>query len=116
MGRDLVRSLLLMILLLGGVAWGPATTKRVNAATRSGRTITLHPLNAKFVLPRAWISWYQSFHNNLHLTPKELESVRDGQGEWDTEYARVVNSVLPFRECVAHLGGEGWGKESSSFA
>src|SRR5437016_455902 len=85
-------------------------------ATRSGRTIILHPSEARFNIPADWLTWYNKFHNNLHLNAKELESVRVGQGEWDTEYALVVNSALSFQTCTAHVGGEGWGKKSSSFA
>lgn len=85
-------------------------------ATRSGRTITLHPSEVAFDVPADWISWYREFHNNIHLSAKELQSVREGHGaEWDTEYAKVVNAVLPFRDCVAHLGGDGWGQEGSSY-
>jgi hypothetical protein len=46
---------------------------------------------------------------------KELALVKIGAGEWDTEYARVVNSAMRFQDCVAHVGGEGWGKDGSSF-
>jgi hypothetical protein len=41
--------------------------------------------------------------------------VEIGAGEWDTEYAKVVNSAMGFQDCVAHVGGEGWGKDGSWF-
>jgi hypothetical protein len=89
---------------------------RSGYATRSQRTITLHPSGASFEIPAKWLSWYLDFHNNLHLDGKGLDSVRVGQGEWDTEYAKVVNAVLPFHDCAAHVGGEGWGKNGVSWA
>jgi hypothetical protein len=41
--------------------------------------------------------------------------VRFGAGEWDYEYGKVVNTVLPFEHCAAHVGGDGWGREGVSF-
>lgn len=41
--------------------------------------------------------------------------VRVGHGEWDSEYASVVNASLPFEDCAAHVGGEGWGSQGVSF-
>jgi len=67
-------------------------------------------------MPIEWIAWYEKFHNNLHVSEKELESVEVGAGEWDTEYAKVVKSALRFQDCIAHVGGEGWGKDGSPFA
>ena len=57
-----------------------------------------------------------SVSRQLNLNGKDLDSVRVGQGEWDTEYAKVVNAVLPFRDCAAHVGGEGWGKNGVAWS
>jgi hypothetical protein len=84
-------------------------------ATRSGRTIKIHPSGSTFIVPEAWIGWNDRFHNNFHLAHRELRRVRAGTGEWDTEYAEVVNAVLPFEHCAAHVGGEDWGAEGVSF-
>jgi hypothetical protein len=62
------------------------------------------------------VEWYDKNHNNLHLNRKELSTVRTAYGFWDKDYAEVVNAVLPFEKCVAHLGAEGWGRESYSIA
>lgn len=80
-------------------------------ASRQDRTIILHPSGAHFDIPPRWIDWFMEFHNNLHLTRSELARAQKGEGEWDTEYAAVVNSLLPFDSCLAHLGGEGWAKK-----
>jgi hypothetical protein len=85
-------------------------------ATRDNATIYLQPTDVNFEIPRAWLEWNAEFHNNLHLTHRELQSVRFGAGEWDHEYGEVVNAALPFEYCAAHLGGEGWGREGVSFA
>ncbi len=84
-------------------------------AIRQGRTIKLHPSNITFQVPQSWVEWDSQFHNNFHLTHRELRSVRIGHGEWDSEYASVVNASLPFEECAAHVGGEGWGWQGVSF-
>jgi|GEM_PF-2662801 len=84
-------------------------------ATRQNRTIYLHPSGVSFQIPQDWLDWNAEFYNNLHLTHRELEGVRFGAGEWDSEYGEVVNSALPFEHCAAHVGGEGWGREGVSF-
>src|SRR5215813_7467860 len=84
-------------------------------ASRQEATIYLHPSNVSFQVPREWLGWNAEFHNNLHLTHRELQKVRFGAGEWDYEYGAVVNSALPFEYCAAHVGGEGWGREGVSF-
>jgi len=84
-------------------------------ATRQGRTIQLHPSNITFQVPQSWLEWDSEFHNNFHLTHRQLRSVRVGHGEWDSEYASVVNAGLPFEDCAAHVGGEGWGWQGVSF-
>lgn len=84
-------------------------------AVRTDAVITLQPSMATFTIPQAWVNWNQQFGNNLHLTRAQLEAVARGDGEWDTEYASVCNTVLPFDRCAAHVGSEGWGKASVSF-
>jgi len=84
-------------------------------AARYGRQITLKSVGVTFDIPGDWLEWYQKYHNNLHLTVEELQTVKSGTGEWDTEFSAVVNRVLPFDRCAVHVGGEGWGQESGSF-
>jgi hypothetical protein len=62
------------------------------------------------------MTWFAGFKNNLHLTREELAKVETGAGDWDTEYGLVCNAVLPFSRCCAHVGEDGWGKESVSYA
>lgn len=94
---------------------GRATSDAERYASRQGRTIYLHPSGVSFQIAQDWMDWNAEFHNNLHLTPQELQTVRVGAGEWDSEYGEVVNSALPFEECAAHVGGEGWGRQGVSF-
>jgi len=84
-------------------------------ATRHGSTIRLSPIGASFRIPEDWLEWNRQFHNNLHLSRRELEKVKEATGEWDTEYSKVVNASLPFDHCSVHVGGEGWGAKGVSF-
>ena len=93
----------------------PHTDDESRFATRNQQVIQLHPSNIIFKIPQDWLEWDSQFHNNLHLTHQELQKVRNGAGEWDWEYGRVVNASLPFEHCAAHVGGEGWGLEGVSF-
>jgi len=84
------------------------TAKAQRYATREGQKIILHPSGVTLNVPQQWLEWDERFHNNFHLTRDELEKVHNGEGQWDTEYAKVVNAALPFTDCAAHVGGEGW--------
>jgi hypothetical protein len=90
---------------------GLFTTDAGRFANRKEETIYLHPSDVSFQIPNDWLDWNAQFHNNFHLTHGELKKVRFGAGEWDYEYGAVVNSALPFEDCAAHVGGEGWGRE-----
>lgn len=59
---------------------------------------------------------YETLGNNLHLTRPDLDAVERGSGDWDTEYSYVLESLLPFDRCAMHVGAEGWGNDSVSFA
>ena len=84
-------------------------------AVLHGRTIEIRPEGASFEISQDWLDWQAEFHNSIHLSPAELAKVRVGAGEWDMEYAEIVNALLPFGSCLAHAGGEGWGKSAVSY-
>ena len=69
----------------------------------------------RFEVPAKWLTWHAEHANNMHLSRPELEAVREGAGDWDTEYAQVLASVLDFDRCSAHVGGEGWGGGAVSY-
>jgi len=74
----------------------------------------MYPTGASFRIPEDWLDWNREFHNNLHLSRHELDKVKDGAGEWDTEYGKVVNASLSFDDCSVHVGGDGWGADGGS--
>jgi len=81
-------------------------------ASRHETSITLQPSKASLTIPEEWVQWHEQFGNNIHLTREQLDRVARGDGEFDTEYASVCNTVLPFDRCGLHAGGEGWGPEA----
>jgi hypothetical protein len=110
--------LVLAVLTTGLRAAGkePNSARAERSATIQERTIQLKPSGAEFQIPESWLEWHAQFKNNLHLSRAELEKVRNAVGEWDREYAEVVNAVLPYSKCAVHVGDEGWGRDSVSFA
>ncbi|MHC5079573.1 MAG: hypothetical protein ACYTHN_11170 [Planctomycetota bacterium] len=85
-------------------------------ASLSGNTVLVKPLGLTFELPGRFLEWFRKFRTNLHFTSEALAAVKDGAGEWDTEYGRVVNRALPFERCVAHVGTEGWGRKAVAYS
>lgn len=80
-----------------------------------GRTATIEPLGATLELPQRWLDWHAKFHNSIHRTRAELDAVRTATGDWDAEYAQVLEAALPFTACVFQGGGDGWGRQSNSY-
>jgi hypothetical protein len=96
-------------LVLSGPAHA-ARTRQEPVATLEGTTIRLEPVGASFQIPNDWMKDYQT----VNLTLPQLQKVRKGKGEWNTEYARVVNAALPFAGCSAQAGRYSW--DSGGFA
>jgi len=84
-------------------------------ACLNGDTISVTDPCFTFHIPHSWVETRLVPLNNIHLEAASLQAVENATGEWDSEYARVANSVFPFRACVAHLGEEGWGAEGVGF-
>ena len=84
-----------------------------------GTELRVPELAISLDLPESWLRWHREngkTHPNLHLSSAELATTKDVKGEWDAEFAQVTNTILPFETCVAHVGGDGWGPSSVSFA
>lgn len=84
---------------------------------RQGNTITAVHSELSFEIPGSWVRWYEENENhpNIHLTAEELAKVKEAEGEWDMEFAKVVNAILPFDKCIVHAGSEGWGANGISY-
>ena len=80
-----------------------------------GTTVRIKPYNATFEIPEGWLTPKPApdeHIKNLFLSWQELNEVNRIDGEangFDKEEAQVINSVLPFENCAAHVGDRGWG-------
>lgn len=75
-----------------------------------GRTVRLKPFDATFEIPESWLTPkpVPTPAKNLHLSRQDLNELYWNDGG-DAEDARVINSVLSFEDCAAHVGDRGWG-------
>ena len=75
-----------------------------------GRTVRLKPYEATFDIPESWLvpKPVPTPAKNLHLSLQDLNELYWNDGS-DAEDAQVINSVLPFENCAAHVGDRGWG-------
>ena len=89
----------------------------MGAVLKNGEIISADG-KASFVIPGGWIKWHNEneTYPNLHLSMNELATVKNAEGEWDKEFATYVNYLLPFENCFAHAGAEGWGSKGLSYA
>lgn len=74
-----------------------------------GTTVRLKPYDAIFVIPESWLT--PRPERNLNLSWQELNEVHrnNGYDEFDGEDAQVINSVISFENCAAHVGDKSWG-------
>lgn len=81
------------------------------AVEMSGTLVRLKDAGIEFRLPDAWLQGGTAI-----VDPERIQQDKDGGGEWDAEYAAVLNAAFPIRECVALFGSEPWGAAGSSYA
>lgn len=75
-------------------------------ALLEGRTVRLKPYDVTFEIPESWLN--TTSQRNLYLSRQELNEVYLKVGG-DAEHAQVMDSVLPFEDCAAHVGSKDWG-------
>lgn len=92
------------------------TADSLPRAERNGHEITIQPAGPRFEVPAGWVRWHDGFHNNFFCTREELKTAEKGGGEWDTEYAEVMNAALDFTRCGFQGGGDGWGDKGAAFS
>lgn len=84
-------------------------------STLDNTTVYIQPYGAYFEIPEAWLTQRPApdrHVKNLFLSWTDLNEVNQIDREpfgFDTEDADVINAVLPFEDCVAHVGDRGWG-------
>lgn len=92
--------------------FAPTHTAEKNSpySNLDGNLIRIEPYKASFEIPQSWLSPnpIPEPSKNLYLSYKDLNDLYWNDGS-DAEEAQVINSILPFRDCVAHFGDRGWG-------
>ena len=75
-----------------------------------GTTVRIKPYDATFEIPEGWLTpeHVPASAKNLHLSWLDLNRLYWNDGG-DVEDAQVINSVLPFEDCAAHVGDRDWG-------
>lgn len=101
--------------LAASVLADPPKPAELPFSVRDGVAIAVQLKGPTFNIPRSWVSWQEKFKTALHLTRKEIDAVKDGSGEWDTEYAELVNATMNHDDCAFAGGGDGWGKDSCAY-
>jgi len=87
------------LLFFGTAAAQEAVKAQKHFATRQGMSISIQPSGASFEIPIDWAARTQV---------AELKEVRRWDGEWKTEYTKVVNAALPFSHCSVQAGHWDW--------
>jgi hypothetical protein len=79
-----------------GVACFPQ--RRDHFSVVQGNIVRMQPYGALFRFPLEWVG-------NTQVTRTELRTVEKGDGEWDRQYATIVNAALPFEDCSVQAKG-----------
>ena len=92
-----------------------------SARVENGRLVIV-PLGLSFRIPPIWLGGPPSsernrlcgdhpsgsVHDRIVIEPNRFAALQNPAGEWKQEFAAVVDSVMPLRALVAHLGGDPW--------
>jgi hypothetical protein len=93
-----------------------------DSAHLEGQRMVLPPIHISFRVPPLWMGLpapkgrdYLCANNpegtvsdRIITEPTRFKSLQAPGGEWTTEFSAVIDSVLPFGNLVAHLGGGPW--------
>jgi hypothetical protein len=81
------------------------------------RTLVLHPSGISLQIPQTVSGGSQVKQFVTYLSKTALERLHRTSGdEWDGPYSLIVNTLLPFESCLAHIGTEPFGPGALSFA
>jgi len=84
----------------------PKATSRVQSTEDQ---FTIPEAKATFTIPKSWLTWKRHFALDS-TTLKRVQA--DARGEWDSAYGPITDAILPFADCLLHIGGDGWGSQS----
>lgn len=92
----------------------PSAAERLHASA-AGSLIVLLPTNIVFQPLPVPIDNARPEERTLALDPKSIDALKDPRGEWDPQFAAIIESVVPLKECICHIGDDGWGEASASW-
>lgn len=106
-------------LLIAGVLQG---APRPDSARLDGQRLVVEPIGISFRLPSVWLGLPRpqgrdylcandpagTVADRIVTEPARFKSLQAPAREWKKEFSAVVDSVLPIRDLVAHLGGDPW--------
>ncbi len=69
-----------------------------------GNIARLVPNGPHFSIPESWLQSARNFS----LNPEDLAKAKNSQEEWNSEYAKIANLALPFKQCAFCGGSEPW--------
>jgi len=93
-----------------------------DTARLEGERVVIRPIGISFLVPPVWLGQpvprgrnylcgndpQGSIADRIVTEPSRFQALQHPGGEWKTEFAAVVDSVLPFENLAAHLGGDPW--------
>lgn len=91
------------VLFLGVICFPQSGAE--NSSTRESEIIRVQPSGVSLRLPKSWV---------LYQTKEEIAGVKKGKGEWQTEYAKILNAAIPFASCSLHAGEHQWDTAAAS--
>lgn len=107
----------LIVPLLAGAVVAAAFADEGRSATSRVQVTDGHfvipEAKVSFTVPKPWRFWRDSFA----LDATALRRVKsDSRGEWDSVYGPITNKILPFADCLLHIGNDFWGSRSFAWA
>jgi len=105
--------------LIGLAVYGSAGR---DTARLEGERVVIRPIGISFLVPPVWLGRPVphgrdylcgntpggTVADRIVTEPSRFPGLQNPGREWKSEFAAVVDSVLPFENLAAHLGGDPW--------
>jgi hypothetical protein len=100
------------MLLAPLAAWPQAATQPAPRVRLERTKVTIPEAHASFSIPETWLTWQHFFK----LDATALATLATpATHEWDGSYGPVTDAVLPLKDCLFHIGNDGWDDKAVAF-
>ena len=90
-----------------------AKTARVQ---ENDEAFTIPEAKASLTIPDQWLKWRSYFALDTAALSRVQSDSGRSSSEWDSAYGPIADAILPFADCLLHIGNDGWGWQGAMWS